>query len=420
MPLELAVWPGELDQSDKFAIVPMTGWVKVQNKSMASLRNIDANLSVSEFSKLTTTLFSASIGQVPWDQFLSELGHRTGGICTHIFGFDTEAKLTMDMVSSGYDPDFLKTFDEHFAALNAWGPGFAEKAAGKVIDCEEMLASEELVKTEFYNDWLRPQEDIKNGGGALLFKSDTRVFALGGNIRTRDVARLKEPWLRTVGQLIPHMQQAFEISRALAGSKLETAIVASKGLREVPAILLLSETGRVVFANGIAEQMLADGIPVFLDRQGVLSFSIDENERRSSSEVLRYRLSTANPSFSVSLKPTNQSASYDVRFAKLSEEAGIPFPLDRSLGLSGRCCLVIVSKRSLSTSMDIVLKLRGLTGTEIQIALLLMEGHSAQEIADERATSIYTVRNQTKSIMAKLDVNRQADLMRLLLKLKSE
>ena len=33
---------------------------------------------------------------------------------------------------------------------------------------EAMCTREELEPTEFYNDWVRPQEDIVAGGGALL------------------------------------------------------------------------------------------------------------------------------------------------------------------------------------------------------------------------------------------------------------
>ena len=174
-------------------------------------------LGTEEFSKLTTILFAASVGQVDWDVFLGALSAQAGDICTHIIGFDVEANIAMSLEPFGYDPDFVRQYDEHFIAENAWAPGFMAQPVGIPVDCENMCPSEDLLQTRFYNEWLRPQENIAQGGGALLFKSDARVFALGGNIRQKDADRLKGPWLQLLSQLIPHMQQAFEISRISGG-----------------------------------------------------------------------------------------------------------------------------------------------------------------------------------------------------------
>lgn len=53
----------------------------------------------------------------------------------------------------------------------------------------------------------------------------------------------------------------------------------------------------------------------------------------------------------------------------------------------------------------------GLTAAEAGIALGLSQGLSIEQIAQERATSLWTVRTQLRSACAKLGVSRQAELV---------
>lgn len=54
-----------------------------------------------------------------------------------------------------------------------------------------------------------------------------------------------------------------------------------------------------------------------------------------------------------------------------------------------------------------------LTPAEAEVAWALHGGAALRQIADQRAVSINTVRNQVKSAMAKTGARRQADLILL-------
>lgn len=56
----------------------------------------------------------------------------------------------------------------------------------------------------------------------------------------------------------------------------------------------------------------------------------------------------------------------------------------------------------------------GLTPAEVEIARSLVDGASVGEIAEARATSIHTVRNQVKALLAKTGAHRQIDLLRVI------
>jgi DNA-binding CsgD family transcriptional regulator len=373
---------------------------------------------VPEFSRITTALFSAAIGHSRWERFLDELASCSGGVRTHIIGFDEQANLAIDMAASGYDPAHLATYREHYNMLNAWAPGFMEKPVGTVVDCEDMCATEDLLKTEFYHDWLRPQEDIIQGGGALILRDASRIFALGGNLRARDAEKLKSPWLGLVGQMIPHLRQAFEVSRALAGARLEAMVLQREGLREIPGILILEEGGRVVFANDVASAMLDIGDPISIDSLGRFSCAGRADIIR---EYVQFQLaSLSEASFEVDLKDAAGWPSHHLRMLRFNATEELPLPIDAALAGHGACLLAIVApvKRDQGLAARLGASL-GLTPTEAEVARLVAEGMSSRDIAERRGVSLNTVRNQVQTAMSKAGTRRRAELARLVWDIRS-
>jgi DNA-binding CsgD family transcriptional regulator/quercetin dioxygenase-like cupin family protein len=61
----------------------------------------------------------------------------------------------------------------------------------------------------------------------------------------------------------------------------------------------------------------------------------------------------------------------------------------------------------------------GLTRAESAVCIALLEGQSLRDIADQRGTSVNTVRTLLYQVFAKMGVRRQADLVRLLAPLSS-
>jgi DNA-binding CsgD family transcriptional regulator len=64
-----------------------------------------------------------------------------------------------------------------------------------------------------------------------------------------------------------------------------------------------------------------------------------------------------------------------------------------------------------------IMRLFGLTATEVQIALALAAGKTLDEIAAERGASKNTARTQMQVILSKTGANRQAEVVRLILSL---
>jgi len=64
---------------------------------------------------------------------------------------------------------------------------------------------------------------------------------------------------------------------------------------------------------------------------------------------------------------------------------------------------------------DLLKKGYGLSSAEARLALILMKGHSLGHAAEINGVTMNTVRSQLKSIFAKTGVQRQSELVRILM-----
>lgn len=366
-----------------------------------------------EFSKLTTLMFAASLNQNKWPDFLEYLADLTG-VRAHMFGHDLDNNTALTLLTSNYDPDFIATYDSHYADKNLWVPGFFKHQVGKTIPIEAMCSRYELEKSEFYNDWVLPQEDVLAGGGAILFKEDTRMFVIGGNIRRKD-AHLERDWLQTVSLITPHLQNAIEINRVIAREKLNSA-TQSEGINTSgAAVFIVNNFGKIVFSNQMAQEMAATGEVIRTDFGTRLSFS--ESYANNAFKRVVHSLNLMNSDVSSSFDVMNQydNSKYACRTARFDPSDQDISPFGILFGAIQPYVLLTVSKieRRKTTKTQLVARF-GVTETEAEIVLQLVGGLSPREISDQREVSIYTVRNQIKSTMSKMNVHRQMDLAKLI------
>lgn len=154
-------------------------------------------------------------------------------------------------------------------------------------------------------------------------------------------------------------------------------------------------------------------------------------ELLSSGELLRQdsegRLTARNPDLLDALDRALEAAvrgeAHDKRtiVIKIREGAGSSFcvtlvvpelqPFERFF--SGPCVLVLVEKqqqRRLPTEEALRISF-GLTPTQATLAVVIAKGNSLKEAADQLRITKETARTHLKSIFAKMDVHRQAELV---------
>lgn len=360
-------------------------------------------LDPSRFIHVTSLIFSATLEPGRWQEVVTELSQASGGVKTQILGYDEKRSINLGVIAHGYDPEFRESFIDYYSTINPWACGFGTYRPGDVVPLTAYCDERSLLNTEFYSDWARPQEELIGGAGALLYRTDSCVFMIGGNIRRRDQERLEPEWQDTITQIVPILQKAWHISRAISGGVVERSVAGIINASD-PGILITDDDGRVLFSNDAGEAMLVEGDPVRLDLCGKVRFLNASAEARAKAA-----------SHADCFEIASGSRTCRIHKARFNPELFDNWQLGLTLGIASECNMIIIEVLQADKMyVSSYLASKGLTRSEQNVAVAIASGKTVSEIADLRQVSVHTVRNQLKCAMSKCSVNRQAELVRLL------
>jgi DNA-binding CsgD family transcriptional regulator len=371
------------------------------------------DLNLTDIVELTSLISAAGLDPRKWQGFVDHLHHVTDGIKIHLSGLDLRAGIYLGITSAGYDPDRLATYDAHFGTMNRWMDGIAAKQTGIAYHLDNLWVREDFERTEFYNDWIRPQDDIAGGGASMLFNDDSRMFILGGNVRRRDIDRLESNWLTLAQMLTPHLENALEVNRVLAGMALDTyALGAASGSRR-SAVLAVNRDRQVLFSNPPAKALLEDGGALRHDMLGRLWFGTHADRWFQKALALFDRSPLFQPQ-TLEIANPETGARYLCRLCAIEPEKMDHSPMGVLLGPGDPALLITLT--GMAAPAEAAERLAAqyrLTPTEARVALEIAAGLSPRDIACHHGTSPHTTRNQLKSTMAKMGVGKQLDLARI-------
>ncbi|MDO5371719.1 hypothetical protein, partial [Paracoccus sp. (in: a-proteobacteria)] len=297
-------------------------------------------------------------------------------------------------LTAGLEDEMVAKFNDHYHKVNPWVDHAMRRPLGKVMQADEMLPREALKGTEYFQDYLRPQ-DIETGLGVTLHR-DARLHVFF-SIISADVGKEQlEHARRTIGLLVPHLNRAFRIGcRGAAGDR---------GMQPPPGSRLQVDAKlRVVAADPEALALLAQTEALSI---GALGRLVCKDADLLS--CLQHLLTT--------------DAFPAVRHRHLKRKSG-GLPLHVCLYRPGHtgsasagtasCFLQLEDPaRALPDGVRRFCAMHGLTSAEAGVVALLVAGHTPGQIAAQRKTAQATVRTQLKSIFWKTGCNRQADIIR--------
>lgn len=367
------------------------------------------------FDRIALTVSRAALDPSAWLSVVREFGQLFPGLRSQMIGWDITHQNSMPQYHDGYPEEFVESYAAHFQFRNPWIPGWSKAPVGTVVSDRDVLSEADLVQTEFYNDWIRPQEDMRVGVGVVLFADASRNFLLGGNIPKTYQERYQDDFRQLVMRATPLMQQALEINRTLLGLRLD-AFALRMGIEPADAaVLVLGEGRTLVHADDLSQELLAKGDVLRLSPRGRVEFR-EAAAQAQLDRAMRSAVDTGPMTFAAG----GVASAPVVRAIPLAGRVADGLSLG-AIALSQRPSLVLILQFPSENADDRSALLRQATGlslTEADIALALHDGLSLAEIADARRVSIHTVRNQVKSALSKTGSRRQADLVRLVERLR--
>lgn len=363
---------------------------------------------------LLGAVYDAATDAREWPRFLRALADAVSCSAVGLFPMDGQSSTTRVTHAVGHDPDAIARYDAYYGRpdVNAYAMRVtpAQLVPGTVLRAEAICPDRMLTRSEYWSDWLRPQQLGAGGfgvltgpGGGLLILSVARDRGLGA---------LTADELAVLTTVVPHLQRAITMQERLERVQAEgDAAIAS--LDHLPTgVILLDEHARPLLVNRCARALTNAGSGLAITNDGLeapdagtterlqrmIGAAIDTTLGRGvdGGDALAMPRGEGRPPLHVSIAPVGRyHYRVGVRFA-----AAVVFVADPSRVVE---------------PAEVLRQLYGLTGAEATLTTLLVNGLSPEEAATELGVSIHTVRTQLKHVLGKTGARRQAELVRLVL-----
>ncbi|GGC11477.1 LuxR family transcriptional regulator [Oxalicibacterium flavum] len=262
-------------------------------------------------------------------------------------------------------------------------------------------------RTRFYTEWLAPQ-GVAYAAGAIVLQEGPWLTQLILQ-RRRDQPPFARDEMDLLNRLVPHLQRAIQMRQRLDESRIDRQLLAAGLDALAMPVFLFNERMRVAHCNRSAERLIEEGVLYLQDghlqaRNGALT-------RRLGFDV------------SLAVAASRRDGISHESVTRLPREGHPPLLLlmvplhagDAALPHGAALMFVFDPEQQPQPVLATVQALFGLSAVEAQLAVALCCGRTLGEFAEERGTSLHTVKSQLKNIYLKTGTRRQPDLVSMLL-----
>jgi DNA-binding CsgD family transcriptional regulator/PAS domain-containing protein len=330
---------------------------------------------------------------------LSRLNVRDGSGAAEFVRPDAEeARRAFDYYAS---KNPLMLVEDPTAYLRNWTP--------RVLTDDDLLPKEEFVRSEFYNDFMRPL-DMHSVMLIRLAIHEEDIFAISIS-RAEPRGRFRPEELAAIRRLHPHLLRSFTLGRRFAATRDEAHSLSEAMNALHHPVIMVGEGGMIRHVNAAAEALMARRNDLAV-RNGRLS-AANAGEARRLHQLIGLALS-ADPSL-------RDSGSMSVGTSELRLPLSvIVSPLrsarDSVLGCGASVMVAITDPEAgIDANPSKLQDLFGLSPAEIRVALAIFNGQTPKEAAASLGVSFFTIRGHLARVFEKTNTNRQAQLVRMMM-----
>ena len=356
---------------------------------------------------LMSKTYDAALDEQKWTSFLDAFAQAVGGGPSILRIADYNAGNASFTASVGYDPAWQSAYCNHYVTLDHYAPAFRQMALGVALPGERFLSLPEQRKTEFYNDYLIPQDKINNMG-AILVRNDDHLLLFAAQ-RGKRAGAFGEEQVRLMNILAPHVTRAMQVHRRLSSLTVEKewALGALDQLRM--GVILTDSLGVPLFVNRAAEQLMAQGKAVNVC-QGRLAMS------STSETALLHKLiagAARGAAIGGDMRITLPGRVEYLQCLVTPVSPELSARLNIALG-SGCAAIFLSRPGSLQLPPKRLAILYGLSPAESRLAAKLAAFNSLEQAANDLGVALGTARTQLGAVFAKTGAKGQAELLMLL------
>ncbi|WP_028223667.1 helix-turn-helix transcriptional regulator [Paraburkholderia oxyphila] len=382
-----------------------TRWAPEEGQDAGVMAGVD----ISQFSALMARVYQGPLEAVPWSGALELVRqHLDANYATLILRSPSSDRRGLMVHASGSGKPDEASYNDYYYSLDP----FVGLPADRVVTVDEVFGETGWLSSELYKQFLQPA-DVRYIMGADL-RTESGVECRFRVCRKHGAAHFNARDKAFCALLLPHLRRAVELHSRLDVVESERTLYASAIDRMLVGIVTLDESGAIMNTNSVADEILSESDGLRIAHGNIEA--MDGQENRTLQRLIRHAMmghfGTAGPL--VEAMPVTRSGDR----AKLGVLVRTVPLSDWSEDNRRRPATVLFLRdpdRKSQRSQEIVRKLFDLTPAETSLALLLTNGLTLEEAAEELGISKNTARAHLRSIFSKTGVTRQATLVRILL-----
>ncbi len=357
--------------------------------------------------------YGAAIEPDLWPRFLAAFADMTGAASSALV-WQNQRTRQGEGLGSRLDSGLLPIYFSAFAGRHPsqrWQYSPRDRVrhfVPHIVADDDAMPKAELMRTDFYNDFMRPFDLHSVVRLGLAARGEDAAFLMVARPQARD--RFGQPELALARRLHPHVIRAFELGQKLGERRPREGGAEAVLAASPQALFILDAGGKLLHANPAAETLIAAqaGLSVIHGRlcapTGEATQRLHALITRAASADVAERRGGA-----MALSSPLRRLPLPVTVAPIRADAPIAIRQEQSV-------LVCVSDLEVrgQVSEERLRDIFGLTRAEARIAAALFEGATPRETAEQIGVSFYTVRGHLVRIFEKTGASRQAELVRLL------
>jgi DNA-binding CsgD family transcriptional regulator len=280
-------------------------------------------------------------------------------------------------------------------------PILLTQKVGDIFNPTDLVPAPEYQATRYFKEYIEPTE-LGDGLIALLDKSTTK-FDMFIVARWLHQPYFNEEERGRLRLLVPHIQKAFLINRALAESKKQVADLRDAVDEVSTAIFFLEKNGKLAHMNTAARRILT--------RNDLLNVELDVLKAIGAENQAKFAEALAVPlAFKTEfLLRSEANEDYVVRILPLAAKAAT------ASGASAATAMAFVKRVEViaSSSIELIAERYKLTPREMTVLVTIVETGGVPETAAMLGLGQGTIRGHLKNVFAKTGLSKQLELAKL-------
>ncbi len=366
-----------------------------------------------QLQRLIGEIYDSAIDPAQWSATLARLAESFGGNGAVISDKNFRTNQNSFVFQSGLCAEMRQLYAERYLKTDLRFAVGRNMAPGSIIHEPMFITEQEMDRSDYYQEFLGPFDFRYHIGGALENSNDVLSAVViqrsprAGVFTPSDIERFKA--------LLPHFQRALLVQRRLETLQRREQILVEVIDRLPTGVIILDGQMRPVVMNRTAEAIVATGDGLRSGPQGLSAC------RRQESALLQSLMAEA---LSASVG-RSMGAGGSIHLGRPSGKLPLivwivpagPAMMTNTV-FAGPHALIFVSDPESRLRVSLTkpfVQCYGLTRAETRLVEALANGLSLEDAHTQFGVSMATVRKHLQTIFAKTGVNRQTDLVRLVL-----